>query len=154
MKKGDTIPGIISVLFGAMFVLATTINPQLTFEGKTSDGVPGAGFFPYLLGGLIIIFGIALVVRGIKQNGTVQFVVLDEEGKKNVRTLIFSIIGLIVFLVVWKFTGWFIPLVFVLSLYFNKLFERTIKFNLIYSVVVTIFIYLVFVMGFSIQFVA
>lgn len=154
MKKGDTIPGIISVLFGAMFVLATTINPQLTFEGKTSDGVPGGGFFPYLLGGLIIIFGIALVVRGIKQNGTVQFVVLDEEGKKNVRTLIFSIIGLIVFLVVWKFTGWFIPLVFVLSLYFNKLFERTIKFNLIYSVVVTIFIYLVFVMGFSIQFVA
>ena len=46
----------------------------------------------------------------------------------------------------------FIPLVFVYAIYLNLLFKRDIKFTIIFSVIITAFIYLLFVRGFSVTF--
>lgn len=150
--KGDTVPGIITILFGVFFFIMTIIAPNVSFGSTTSDGVPGAGFFPYLLSGIIIIFGTMLTVRGLKKNGELQFLKLDEEIKKNLRVLLLTLIGLIVFLTFWHITNLFYVGVLLFCVYLNKVFGRDWKFTIIYTVVFTLFIYLVFAKAFSIQF--
>ncbi len=154
MHKGDTIPGVITMLFGLLFVAATAANPKLTAISQTSDGVPGAGFFPYLLGFGVMILGALLVIRGLRQKGQVQYINLEEETKQNLKILALSVLGIVVFLAFWKLTGQFIIGMLILCLYLNRLFQRSWKFNIIYSAVFTAFIYFTFFVGFSIQFVA
>lgn len=159
MKKfsADAIAGLLTMVFGAFFFIMTAINPQLSFGSQTSDGVPGGGFFPYILSVLIIIMGGALVMRGMK-NSDKKYVDMTPEMKKNLKVMLLTVVGLVVFLAAWKITApyfgntAFMVCVFLLELYMNKLFERTWKFALIYAVVFTLFIYLVFNMGFSILF--
>ena len=154
MYKGDTIPGVITMLFGLIFVTATAANPKLTAVSQTSDGVPGAGFFPYLLGFGVIILGALLVMRGLRQKGQVQYINLEEETKQNLKVLFLSMLGIVLFLVFWKLTGQFIIGMLIVCFYLNWLFQRSWKFNVIYTVAFTAFIYLTFFVGFSIQFVA
>lgn len=155
--KADTIAGIICMAFGVFFLIMTKSNPQMSFIATTSDGVPGGGFFPYILSILIIIMGGALAVRGMKTEGKV-YVEMTEENRKNLKTLIFMVLGLIVFLAAWKFTApmfgntAFMCCVFLFELYMNRLFERSWKFTFIYSAVFTAFIYVVFNVGFKILF--
>ena len=155
--KADSIAGLLCMAFGIFFLIMTATNPQLSFIATTSDGVPGAGFFPYILSVLIIIMGAALVVRGIRQEGK-QYVEWTPENKKNLRVMFLTVAGIIVFLAAWKITApyfgntTFMVCVFLFEIYLNKLFERTWKFALIYAVVFTAFIYLVFNVGFSILF--
>ncbi len=152
LLKGDVIPGILTVLFGVFFYITTIVTPNLDFGAQTSDGVPGAGFFPYLLSGTICILGIFLIIRGIKQKGTIQYFVLDEELKKNLRILLLTFLGIIGFLILWKVTGLFLLGVFLFSFYLNKVFGRSWKYALLYALVLSLFIYLVFFKAFSIQF--
>lgn len=159
MKKisADTIAGLLCMAFGAFFLIMTATNPQLSFGTQTSDGVPGGGFFPYILSVLIIIMGGALTVRGIK-NSDVKYVNMTPEMRKNLRIMLLTVAGLVVFLAAWKIAApyfgntAFMVCVFLFELYLNKLFERSWKFALIYALVFTAFIYLVFCMGFSILF--
>ena len=156
--KADSIAGLFCMAFGLFFLINTITNPQMSFIATTSDGVPGGGFFPYILSVLIIILGGALVVRGTKTEG--PKIEMNEEKRKNLRVMLLTVAGLIVFLAVWNFTAdyfgntAFLACVFLFEIYLNKLFERTWKFALIYAVIFTAFIYLVFNMGFSIQFTA
>ena len=159
MKKisADTIAGLLCMAFGAFFLIMTAINPQLSFGTQTSDGVPGGGFFPYILSVLIIIMGGALTMRGMK-NSDKKYVDMTPEMKKNLKMMLLMVAGLVVFLAAWKITApyfentAFVVCVFLFEIYLNKLFERSWKFALIYAVVFTAFIYLVFSMGFSILF--
>lgn len=150
--KGDTVPGILTVLVGIFFFIQTMITPNLSFGSTTSDGVPGAGFFPYLLSGALIIAGLALTVRGIKQKGKIQYLELSDEIKKNLKVLLLTFIGLVVFLAFWRLTNLFFAAVFLFCIYLNIIFERTKKFTAVYAVVFTAFIYIVFSVAFSIQF--
>lgn len=152
MHKGDTIPGLLVCAFGLAFLIATLLTPNLTIQSTTSDGVPGAGFFPYLLGSAVTLLGAALFVRGLRQKGTVQYIKLDPEIQKNLKILLLTVVGLVVFLAFWQLTHLFTVGVLLFCLYLNRLFERPWKFNAIYSVVFTVFIYAVFTLGFSIQF--
>ena len=159
MKKlsADAIAGLLCMAFGVFFLIMTATNPQLSFIATTSDGVPGGGFFPYILSIAVIIMGGALTVRVLKGNGK-KYVEMTPERKKNLKVLLLTVAGLIVFLGVWKMTApyfgntAFMVCVFLFEIYLNKLFERTWKFTIIYAVIFTAFIYLVFSMGFSILF--
>ena len=51
-----------------------------------------------------------------------------------------------------QLTNQFIPLVFVYAVYLNLLFRRSWVFTLVFSVVLTAFIYYLFVSGFSVTF--
>lgn len=152
MNKSDAISGVLVIAFGLLFVVAVLLSPILTISAATSDGVPGAGFFPFLLGCITIIFGALLTVRGLRQTVSTSNFEMNEETKLNIKVLILTVIGLIVFFVFWRITNQFIIGLLLLSLYFNFIFKRSWKFNILYSTIFTAFIYVVFVLGFSIQF--
>jgi len=145
------------MLFGAAFLIMTAQNPKLGFIATTSDGVPGGGFFPYLLSILIIFMSIVLIVRSIIRTPE-KYIEITPETKINTITLFSTIIGLVVFLVIWSITAdlfgniAFLICVFIFEVFLNKLFKRSWKFTIIYSAVFTAFIYAVFNLGFKIMF--
>ncbi len=151
--------GIVFALVGIFFLIYTIISPQLTFGSTTSDGVPGAGFFPYILSALLIILGVVLVIRS-QSKEIKPYVEMTDEVRGNLRTMLIMLAGFVVFLLVWKllsgFIGnWgFLACVFVFEIFINKLFQRSWKFTLIYAAVLTVFIYLVFNLAFKITFTA
>lgn len=152
MHKGDTIPGLITAVFGFAVAIYTLMDDTMTFSAQSSDGVPGAGFFPILLGFVVGILGVALMIRGIGQKGTVQHFKLDAEVSQNLKRLLLTAGGVLVFFVLWRVSRQFIVCVPLLVLYLNFVFGRKWKFNLIYAVIFTVFLYLAFVLGFKIQF--
>jgi len=154
MRLRFAVPGLLCCLFGLIFVVATAINPLLLFGSTTSDKVPGAGFFPYLMGSVCILLGLVLAVRGMVQNDAGQSDETKAAGGSNRRKLVLCILAIATFFAIWTFTDQFLIGSFLLCVYLNRLFERSWKFNLIYSVLFCAFVYLVFTLGFSIQFVA
>ena len=137
MHKGDTIPGLLTAVFGFAVAFYTLSEDTMKFRAQSSDGVPGAGFFPVLLGFVV---------------GSVQYFKLDEELKRNLRTMCLVVAGMVVFFVLWQTTKQFILCVPVLCFYLNVLFGRSLKYNIIYTVVFTVFLYAAFVVGFKVQF--
>lgn len=152
MHKGDTIPGLITALFGYSVAVYTLMEDTMRWNAQSSDGVPGAGFFPVLLGFAVGILGTVLMIRGILQKGSVQYFKVDDEVKKNLKTLGLAVAGIVVFFILWQTTKQFIICVPMLCFFLNWIFKRTLKFNIIYTVVFTVFLYLAFVIGFSVQF--
>lgn len=150
--KGDTLPGLATIMFGIFFLVKTLTTDTLSFAATTSDGVPGAGFFPCILSGALIFSGIILMIRGLRQNGEKQYVTLDAEMKGNLKILALTVAGLIIFLAFWYLTNLFIVGVMLFAVYLNKLYGRNWKFSVIYAVIFTSFIYLVFMVAFSIGF--
>lgn len=152
MHKGDTIPGIITALFGFSVAIYTLVEDTMRVNAQSSDGVPGAGFFPVLLGFVVGLLGVVLTIKGLRQNGTVQYFKLDAEIKKNLKTLALAVAGIVVFFILWQVTRQFIICVPLLCFFLNFIFGRNVKYNLIYTVIFTVFLYLAFVKGFSVQF--
>lgn len=150
--KGDTVPGMITILIGIFFLVKTLATDNLSFVATTSDGVPGAGFFPCILSGALIFSGIILMIRGLRQNGEKQYVALDAEMRGNIKILLLTVAGLAVFLAFWYLTDLFIVGVLLFAVFLNKLYERKWKYTIIYAVIFTVFIYLVFMTAFSIEF--
>lgn len=152
MHKGDTIPGIITALFGFSVAIYTLMEDTMRVNAQSSDGVPGAGFFPVLLGFVVGILGVALTIRGVMQGGTVQHFKLDPEIKNNLKTLGLAVAGIVIFFILWQTTKQFIVCVPILCFFLNYIFGRNLKYNIIYTVVFTVFLYLAFVVGFKVQF--
>lgn len=152
MHKGDTIPGLITALFGFSVAIYTLTEDTMRFNAQSSDGVPGAGFFPVLLGFVVGVLGVALTIKGLRQHGTVQHFQLDPEIKRNLKTLALTVLSIVVFFVLWRTTRQFIVCVAALCFALNNIFGRNLKYNIIYSAVFTVFLYLAFVVGFKVQF--
>lgn len=152
MHKGDTNPGIITALFGFSVAIYTLMEDTMRVNAQSSDGVPGAGFFPVLLGFVVGILGVALTIRGVIQGGTVQHFKLDPEIKNNLKTLGLAVAGIVIFFILWQTTKQFIVCVPILCFFLNYIFGRNLKYNIIYTVVFTVFLYLAFVVGFKVQF--
>jgi len=153
---GDTIPGLITALFGYAVTIYTIIEPTFTWKAQTSDGVPGGGFFPVLLGLLLGVLGTVLFVKGLINKGSVTYFQLDAEVKSNLIKIGKTTVFIVIFFIVWQSTKRsfpsFIPSIALLSLVLNKTFGRSLKFNLIYTSVLVLFLYVSFVVGFSVQF--
>ena len=65
MHKGDTIPGLITAVFGYSVAIYVLLEDTMRWNAQSSDGVPGAGFFPVLLGFAVGILGLAVVHEAI-----------------------------------------------------------------------------------------
>ena len=63
MHKGDTIPGLITAVFGYSVAIYVLLEDTMRWNAQSSDGVPGAGFFPVLLGFAVGILGTILFIR-------------------------------------------------------------------------------------------
>ncbi len=151
--KGDLIPGIVATAFGVLVLILTLTGSDMAIlVAKKRGSIPGPGFFPFLCGAFTVVFGIALTIRGLRQSDAVNYFKLTDEMRGNVKIAALVLLGLICFLILWKLTNMFIPLVFVYAIYLNILFKRSWVFTGVFSVVLTAFIYFLFVRGFSVMF--
>ena len=135
-----------------MVVLTLTGNDMAILIARRRGSVPGPGFFPIICGVLMIMFGGVLVLKSLLQKESVDYFKMTDEIRSNTKIAFLVFSGLIVFMILWKLTNLFIPLVFVLAVYLNLLFKRSWIFTLIFSIILTAFIYFLFVRGFSVTF--
>ena len=149
--KGDFVPGVVAVLFGVLVMILTlTGNDMAILVAKKRGSVPGPGFFPIVCGAFTALFGAALIRRGLLRQH--DYFEMSEEMRGNVKLAMGVLAGFVCFLILWKLTNHFIPLVFIYAVYLNLLFKRSWIFTLVFSVVLTAFIYYLFVSGFSVTF--
>ena len=149
--KSDFVPGIVAVLFGVLVIILTlTGNDMAILVAKKRGSVPGPGFFPIVCGAFTMLFGAALIVRGLLRQH--NYFEMSEEMYGNLKLALGVLAGFLGFMILWKLTNHFVPLVFVYAVYLNLLFKRSWIFTLIFSVVLTAFIYYLFVSGFSVTF--
>ncbi|MCY1152813.1 MAG: tripartite tricarboxylate transporter TctB family protein [Sphaerochaetaceae bacterium] len=139
MFYGDVIFGVITFLIGGIFLILSQ-----GFSGGTSDGVPGAGFFPTILSILILISSLLLIIKGIKEK---KHYFNIEKGVKslpeNTKKLLITIIALLLFLILWKYVNFIIGIAsFILIL--NHVYGQKFSTNIIYTLSTVICIYLLF----------
>lgn len=149
MFKGDTIPGVLAVGFGTLFLVPSI---GLGFAASTTDGVPGPGFFPTIVSSFLIVLGFILLVKGIKDKGKIRFFVLDEDTKENIRPFLLTIAAILVYLVALKFIS-FVLASFTLLVFLNWVYKRSWRFNLTFSTVFVGLVYLIFTVLLRVQFV-
>lgn len=153
IKKGDTIPGIFSFLIGAAALIHNLLHPKMNIFAEPAKGGVGSGFFPYICSIALMICGIILIVRGIKQHGTVDYFQLTDERKANLK-FVLMLVGLItIVLIGWKVTDLFYLVLPIYCFIVNKfVLRQSWKFSIIFTVVMTAFIYGLFTMAFTIRF--
>lgn len=152
LKKGDTIPGIFSTVLGILTLIYIWQNPKMVVLGGTDGAGVGPGFFPFICAVALIVCGIMLTLRGIRQNATVDYFMLTDEKKKNMKMAGLLAFCILIFLIVWKISERFFLILPVYVFVVNKLFKRSTIFALLFTVVMTVFVYGLFGMGFSIRF--
>lgn len=140
MHKGDTIPGLLFTVVGVFFLIPAL---KLGFTSSTSDGVPGAGFFPAICSVIVIILGLAVSIDGIRKKGAFVYFEMDEEQRKNKIPFFVTIAAIIFFFFIWKFTSFFIA-VPIFAFGMNVFLKRSILFNILFTVILTVCIYLAF----------
>ena len=144
---GDTITGLCFIIFGLAFLagsIALGIGPHKQVPG------PGPGFFPALCAGFTIFFGIWVVYEAIKK-GSADFFGNDPEQLSNIKLIAFTVLVFVIFMGIWYFVTFYLGIV-ALCLICNRAFSRSWKFNVIFSIVVTGLLYLVFERLLSVQF--
>ena len=158
MLKGDFIPGVVTTLFGgtALTLTLTGKNMQIA-PSRLTGNAPGPGFFPVICSSLLIIFGIMLIIRGLRQKGTVNYFVITDEIRGNIKVALAVFFGLVVMLIAWKllspvFDYAFITCAFLFAIYLNVLFKRSPLFTVLFSLGLTALIYFMFMEGFSVTF--
>ena len=158
MLKGDTVPGLVTTLLGGT-VLAMTLtgdNMQIA-PSRLTGNAPGPGFFPVICSILLLVFGLMLLARGIRQKGSVSYFQLTPEICGNIKVGLAVFAGLVVMLVAWKllspvFDYAFITVAFLFAVYLNVLFKRKPLFTILFSLSIVALIYFMFMEGFSVTF--
>ena len=151
-KKGDTIPGIISIVIGVLAIIYNLSKPNMAIFESSSNGFLGAGFMPFLMSLLLIVFGLVLTIKGLKENGQLDYFKLDEEKKKNLRRVGLFVVLCIAFLTAWKLTKQFFVCLPIYAFLVNVLLKRKWLFTILFTIIVSAFVYCLFHLGFSIRF--
>ena len=158
MFKGDTVPGLVTAILGGTVLTMTLTGDNMQIVSSMLTGnAPGPGFFPVICSSLLLIFGIMLLVRGLRQNGAVNYFVITDEIRGNIRVALAALAGLVVMLIAWKllsplFDYAFITCTFLYAVYLNVLFKRSALFTVLFSLGIAALIYFMFMEGFSVTF--
>ena len=147
MIYGDVVFGFISFLISIVFFIMSQ-----SFKAGTSDGVPGAGFFPSIICVIIMFFSALLIFQGIKKRKH-YFSQLRSirEIPENTKNLIITALALIVFFLVWRYVH-FIAGITLFLLTLNAVYKQKILTNIIYTVVCVTVVYAVFGRIFHVMF--
>lgn len=153
MPKGDLIPGLVSTAAGAVVLVYTLTEKNMTILASQATGhVPGPGFFPVICSSLLLLFGILLTIKGVLQKGKVSYFQITPEIKENIKIALSAFALLVLMLIAWKVTDQFIVCLFVYSITMNKLFKRSWLFSIVFSVLLVGLVYFMFIKGFNVTF--
>ena len=152
IKKGDTIPGFVSMAIGLVTMILVWTNPKMVVISADTYGGIGPGFFPFVCGVSLLVLGLAMVFQGLKQKGTVDYWQMDPERKENLKMVVALMVMLAIMLAAWKISKMFFLCLPLYLLGMNKLLKRNWLFTILFTVGMTLFIYGLFRVGFSIRF--
>lgn len=153
MKKSNTIPGIVTTVFGLFVLILILTGKNMALLGTKETGyIPGQGFFPLVCAVLLLIFGTILTIRGIREGKVASDGGSTPESKENLKSLLLVGGGLIAVLAAWKITNQFLACVFCYSVFLNRVFKRSWLFTAIFSLCIVGLIYFMFMRGFSATF--
>ena len=143
MFNGDVVFGIITSFIGAWWIFMSR-----NFPGGTTDGVPGPGYFPRIIGICLIIMSVILISKGLK-NKNVYFNIKDWP-KENKKIFLYTIAIVLVFMVLWINVSYMVAC-FVLLFSLGYLYGMKLTKNLILSVCLTVITYFIFNNVFSVM---
>ena len=160
MQKSNIISGGIFAALAAAFMIGAM---KYGIKSASSDGVPGPGFFPFVLGLIVFVLGIILIVQGVTGKGTAgSAFAMDEEQRANIKTFFLTIGAIIAMFVIWHFPApefmivrkltMFEPAALFLCIALNKIYKRGWLFSTVFALFVVILIHLLFVQLLSISF--
>lgn len=151
MYKSDYYTAGAFIAAGAVFLVGSL---RLGLEAPTSDGIPGAGFFPFILSVLVIVLGIAVMAKTALSKGekTSSFA-LDAEQKDNARAWLVTVTAILGLLLSWRLLSGaeairsyaFEISAFAFSLFLNLYYKRSPLFALAFSIVMVALIHILFV---------
>jgi putative tricarboxylic transport membrane protein len=136
MKKNDVIYGAVFIALGIFIFTQTVRYPSL------EKGHPGPGLFPNLLAILFILFGGLLIYKALKSPSLKEREEIPP-GPKKVSNAFFVLGIIIVFVTVFNSVGFLITSAVLLFLLMKKLGVTLLR-SAIASVVITLFINLMF----------
>ena len=126
---------MIALVLGAVIAVMTSQLPPSTIQGDIGPSV-----FPYFSAGLLMICGAGLLVTGNKKEASI----FDKRALKRLA-LIFSVV--LLYCIVMTYVGFLIPtaaIFFILTTMFAENEDVAWWKRLLYSVVLTLVIYLLF----------
>jgi len=136
MNKAGLVFVGISIAVALIFMI-----PAFSMPGGSVDGAPGPGYFPIILSTLVIILAIIQGLSYLKED--VKTFQQTETQKKNRPTLFIVCITTLVYTILFAYIP-FIPLTIVGVGFINWLFGKRWISNLIFSVVFTMVLYVIF----------
>lgn len=167
MRKSVILTAVGFNLVGVVFLIGAL---QLGITSRTSDGVPGAGFFPFVVSLLVLILGTALIVKTLRNPDKPSPFAMDTEQQGNKRTLRVAIYGLAIIMLLWliapldvldglqlsetflfrDYAFGFASIVY--SLYMNRALGRSWQFSVFFAVCFFLLVHFVFTEFLYIQF--
>jgi len=134
--KEDTIAGVCFIVLAIFFMVMS-----LTLPKGSDDGVPGPGYFPLILSGLLVFLSLVMIVTGVVKKTSFNF--FDALFKANAAPLLQTILAITVYLVLWNLIPFVInTVVFLFSL--GLIYRRTLLANVLFSSISTGLIYALF----------
>lgn len=115
--------------------------PAFSMPGGSADGAPGPGYFPIIISVIIILLSIIQGIFYLREDK--KTFNQDETQKKNKPMLFIVCILILAYTILFAFIP-FIPLTMVAVGFLNWLFGKKWVPNLIFSVVFTMIIYVIF----------
>ena len=138
MKKANYIISAIMFLVGlGIVVMSSSLKIQI------GDGDPGAGFWPMLLGALIIIFAVGLAISTLKNKKMLEEKTFTISTPANMR--VYILFGVIVlFCVILYFLGFYIGALLFIPAVMYLLEVRSVKKMVLTTVITLAAVYVLF----------
>jgi putative tricarboxylic transport membrane protein len=134
--KEDAISGVLFILLGLAFLAMSWSFPK-----GSQDGVPGPGYFPIVISIFLIALSLLMIVIGFVEKTSFNF--FDELFKVNLTTFLLTNVAIIGYLVLWSVIPFVLnTIVFLIAL--GMIFRRGLKANIVFSITVSVAIYLLF----------
>lgn len=134
--KEDTIAGILFILLAVAF-----LSISWSFPSGTQDGVPGPGYFPIILSILLIVLSVTMIIVGIIKKTHFNF--FDRVFKANMATFLLVNAVIIAYLALWNSVHFMLN-TSVLLFALGMIFRRKPVGNLVFSIVATTVLYMLF----------
>ncbi|MDR1933949.1 MAG: tripartite tricarboxylate transporter TctB family protein [Spirochaetales bacterium] len=130
------------IFIGSCIVIALAFMiPAFDFPGGSSDGAPGPGYFPVILCVIILILSIILAVSYLRHKE--KYFQTNQTERNNLGVFLITGGAVILYTIMFIFLP-FIPLTIAFIIFLNRLYKRTWKFNITFSIAFTLIMYVIF----------
>ncbi|MDR0486344.1 MAG: tripartite tricarboxylate transporter TctB family protein [Elusimicrobiota bacterium] len=113
----------------------------LGFPGASADGTPGPGYFPIIVSSAVIALSLVLSISYIKRKE--KYFQTNEIERANFPTLLLTGAAIVIYAVLFMFIP-FVPLSIAFLIFLNRLYQRSWRFNIIFSILFTLCAYFIF----------